>query len=154
MLVKLYALPDETPLSQRFAQQGIIIRCAIAYEKEPVVTWVEQQFGRTAQGWKSECEIAFSRSPITCQIAIKENKLLGFACHDVTAKNFLGPIGVDKEYRLKGLGTPLLLSALRSMHEQGYAYAIIGHAGPKRFFEKTVGAIEIPDSTPGIYPMS
>ena len=33
----------------------------------------------------------------------------------------------------------------------GYVYAIIGNAGPVHFYQKTVGAIIIPDSEPGIY---
>ena len=33
----------------------------------------------------------------------------------------------------------------------GYVYGIIGAAGPVDFFQKTVGAIVIPDSDPGIY---
>jgi len=152
MLVKLYTLPDRYGLSHRLAQEGIVVRRAMAYEKESVVTWVSQQFGATARGWKSECDISFSRSPVACQIAIRGNQLLGFACHDVTAKNFFGPIGVARENRSGGLGSLLLLSALESMRKQGYAYAVIGHVGASEFFEKTVGAIEIPGSTPGIYP--
>jgi len=30
-------------------------------------------------------------------------------------------------------------------------YAIVGAAGPVRFYQKAVGAIVIPDSEPGIY---
>lgn len=37
------------------------------------------------------------------------------------------------------------------MHQQGYAYAIIGWVGPVEFYKKTVGAAIIPDSAPGIY---
>jgi hypothetical protein len=38
------------------------------------------------------------------------------------------------------------------MWEMGYAYAIIGWADePAPFYEKTVGAIPIPDSHPAIY---
>jgi hypothetical protein len=33
----------------------------------------------------------------------------------------------------------------------GYVYAIIGAAGPVHFYQKTVGAIVIPGSEPGIY---
>jgi hypothetical protein len=33
----------------------------------------------------------------------------------------------------------------------GYVYGIIGRAGPIEFYQKTVGAIVIPDSDPGIY---
>ena len=33
----------------------------------------------------------------------------------------------------------------------GYAYAIIGSAGPEDYYAKVCGAIAIPDSKPGIY---
>ena len=33
----------------------------------------------------------------------------------------------------------------------GYGYAIIGDVGPSAFYEKTVGAMPIPNSAPGIY---
>ena len=37
------------------------------------------------------------------------------------------------------------------MYTVGYAYAIIGDAGPVEYYKKTVGAVEIPNSHPGIY---
>jgi hypothetical protein len=37
------------------------------------------------------------------------------------------------------------------MAGQGYAYAIIGGVGPVEFYAKTVGAIVIAGSQPGIY---
>jgi hypothetical protein len=37
------------------------------------------------------------------------------------------------------------------MKLKGYGYAIVGHAGPTEFYRKTVGAIDIADSTPGVY---
>jgi hypothetical protein len=45
----------------------------------------------------------------------------------------------------------LLHVTLQAMAEAGYAYAIIGGAGPVAFFETCVGAIPIPGSTPGVY---
>ena len=45
----------------------------------------------------------------------------------------------------------LLFKALEAQREAGYAYAFIGGVGPKEFYAKTVGAIEIPGSDPGIY---
>src|SRR6185436_6729639 len=51
----------------------------------------------------------------------------------------------------KGIGKALLLASLWSLREMGYDYAIIGAAGPVRFYQKSVGAIIIPDSEPGIY---
>jgi len=44
-----------------------------------------------------------------------------------------------------------LLSCLLDMKLKGYGYAIIGGVGPTEFYTKTVGAIEIADSTPGVY---
>jgi hypothetical protein len=37
------------------------------------------------------------------------------------------------------------------LYEMGYVYGIIGGVGPVEFYRKTVGAIEIPESAPGIY---
>ena len=37
------------------------------------------------------------------------------------------------------------------MRDEGHAYAIIGGVGPKDFYSRVVGAIEIPGSDPGIY---
>ena len=33
----------------------------------------------------------------------------------------------------------------------GYGYAVIGWVNSERYYEKAVGAISIPDSSPGIY---
>ena len=55
------------------------------------------------------------------------------------------------EERGKGIGKALLLCCLHSMREMGYGYAIIGSIGPQAYYEKCVGAMLIPDSTPGIY---
>jgi hypothetical protein len=37
------------------------------------------------------------------------------------------------------------------MRQEGFGYAIIGGVGPADFYVKTVGAIAIEDSEPGIY---
>lgn len=53
--------------------------------------------------------------------------------------------------RGKGIGEALLIESLAAMRATGYAYAIIGGAGPTQFYARAVGAVEIPGSTPGIY---
>ena len=146
MLVKLYDLP-ELDLSRQEAQ-GITVRRAIAPEKHIVVGWVREHFN---DHWASEAEVAFTNTHITCYIATQENTILGFACHDVSARNFFGPTGVDQTQRGKGIGAVLLLMALHAMRWDGYGYAIIGGVGPAEFYTKIVGASLIPDSTPGIY---
>lgn len=148
MLVKLYELPALAPHQERLAKAGIKLRHPLAFEKRAVVDWVNQEFGAE---WASECDVAFAKQPVSCIIAVQDGKLLGFSCYDVTCKGFFGPTGVTAEARGQGVGRALLLAALHGLAEMGYAYAIIGGAGPVDFYQKTVGAIEIEGSVPGIY---
>lgn len=148
MLVKLYELPDSSDIMRKMKHQGINIRRAIAPEKHLVVNWVRRAF---SAGWASECEVAFSNHPVSCYIAVEQGKLIGFSCYDSTCKDFFGPAGVDQMFRGKSVGTALLLKCLYDMELQGYAYAVIGGAGPVEFYEKIVGAVVIDGSVPGIY---
>lgn len=152
MLVKLYDLPDAAQAEAGLAQRGIVVRRAMAHERERVVDWVRKVFADSARGWPAECEIAFSRMPVACQIAVAPGGVAGFACTEVTARGFLGPIGVAADSRARGVGRVLLLSALNDLRARGYAYGVIGQVGAADFFLKTVGALEIPGSSPGPYP--
>lgn len=148
MLVKLYELQDDAEIIERMRTEGIIIRRALVPELSAIAAWIEPRFGK---GWVAEATAAIMRQPVTCWIAHEGDKLLGFACHEATMKGFFGPTGVDEAARGRGIGHALLIRTLIDMRDQGYAYAIIGGAGPMGFYEKSVGAIAIPDSSPGIY---
>jgi GNAT superfamily N-acetyltransferase len=148
LLVKLYELPDVKLHVDKLQMEGINVRRAMAYEKRQVIKWVEDNCG---QGWAGECEVSFSRNPVSCFIATENKSVIGFACYDSTAKNFCGPIGVAEQARKRGIGEALLLSALDAMSQIGYAYAIIGGVESAEFYATTAGAIEIPGSSPGIY---
>ena len=148
MLVKVYDLPEAESLIQRLQDQGIVIRVAMAYEKQPVVEWVRRLF---SDGWASECDVAFSNHPVSCILATEGGQIIGFACYHSTCKDFFGPTGVDQMKRGKGIGKALFLTCLHALAADGYAYAIIGGAGPTEFYAKTVGATIIEGSTPGIY---
>ncbi|NVJ86324.1 MAG: GNAT family N-acetyltransferase [Algoriphagus sp.] len=149
MLVRLLELPDVSDLQKRlFEKDKVVFRRAIAPEKHLVSEWVLEQFG---EYWKSEVEVAFSRQPITCWIAQRENQILGFACYESTARNFFGPTGTKETERGKGIGKVLLIKSLESLREMGYAYAIIGGVGPAEFYEKAVGAQIIEGSEVSIY---
>lgn len=148
MLVKLYELPDISKTMQKMMENGIEIRRAIAPEKYIVVDWVRSTFGAA---WASECEVSFSNHPVSCYIAVENGSLSGFSCYNSTCRDFFGPIGVEKSARGKGTGTALMLKCFYDMEAQGYAYAVIGGAGPTEFYAKTVGAIAIEGSKPGIY---
>ena len=148
MLVRLYELPDSRPLLERLLQSGIQIRRALAPEKHKVTGWVRENF---TEGWASEAEVAFSRQPISCFIAIQGGAITGFACHDATCRNFFGPTGVELNARKNGIGAALLLACLEDMRQAGFGYAIIGGVGPAAYYSKVVGAVPIEGSEPGIY---
>ncbi len=148
MLVKLYDLPASHETLSRLVDSGISIRRALPPEKHKVLDWVRSNF---SEAWASETDVAFSRQPVSCFVAIQDKRLLGFACHDATCRNFFGPTGVDPTARGKGVGAALLLACLEVMRDQGFGYAIIGGVGPAEFYTKTVGAVPIEGSRPGIY---
>ena len=148
MLVKLYALPDSRPAYDRLLGAGIVMRRALAPEKHKVTAWVRETF---SEAWASEVEVAFSRQPVSCFIAVQQKKVVGFACHDATCPNFFGPTGVDPNARKSGIGKALLFACLEDMKHQGFGYAIIGGVGPADFYSKAVGAVAIEGSEPGIY---
>lgn len=148
MLVKLYDLPDSRAAFERLRGQGIQVRRALVPEKHKVVAWVREGF---SQGWASETEVAFGRQPVSCFIAVQAGKILGFACHDATCRNFFGPTGVNPNARQQGVGTGLLFACLEAMREQGFGYAIVGGVGPADYYAKAVGAVLIEGSEPGVY---
>jgi ribosomal protein S18 acetylase RimI-like enzyme len=121
----------------------------MAYERGLVVKWVQTAFNTF---WSDECEVAFSRQPIGCYIAVRQSAIVGFCCLNVTYRNFIGPIGVDRNCRGQSIGKDLLMAAANELYRTGYAYAVVGDAGAPGFFSNAAGAVEIPDSSPGAYP--
>ncbi|MBN3521962.1 GNAT family N-acetyltransferase [Algoriphagus lutimaris] len=149
MLVRLIGLPDCSDLEKQLAKkENIVFRRAIAPEKHFVTSWVLDHFKAY---WKSEVEVSFSRQPVSCYLAQRENEILGFACYEATAKNFFGPTGTKESERGKGIGKILLIKSLESLREMGYIYGIIGGVGPEDFYQKTVGAKVIDGSEISVY---
>jgi GNAT superfamily N-acetyltransferase len=154
LLVRLYDLPAASPAIEALAGQGIGVRRAMASERAAVVEWMR---ANGSAGWAGECEAAFARLPLACFVAVAEqrppaDRLLGVACYEATCRNFFGPEPVHPDWRGRGIGRALLLSALESMRAEGYAYAIIGWAASVDFYRRAVGAVPIEGSSTGIYP--
>jgi GNAT superfamily N-acetyltransferase len=148
MLVKLYNLPESLTSFSNLVPPEIKIRKPLGSEKSIVVNWVHENFD---EFWANETEISISRLPISCYIAQQDKKLVGFACYDAAGLGYFGPIGVLEAFQGQGIGKALIFACLHEMKLKGYGYAIIGWIGPQEFYEKTVGATVIPDSTPGIW---
>jgi len=124
------------------------VRRAQPFEISAVRSFVEENFSTS---WADEISVGFARQPISVFVATMERELIGFAAYECTRRGFFGPMGVIEQAHGQGAGKALLLAALWGLREMGYVYAIIGAAGPVHFYQKTAGAIVIPDSEPGIY---
>lgn len=148
MLVRLYDLPDSSTLYHQVEDHGVTLRRARAFEKHTVAAFAREHF---SPKWVSEVEVAMSRQPITCFIATRDKAILGFACYDTTQRGFFGPTGVAEAARGLGLGKALLMKSLEALRELGHGYGIIGGVGPREFYAKACGAIEISGSDPGTY---
>lgn len=148
MLVPLLKLPPLQPLLEEMQAQGVVIRRAHPFEITPIREFILAHFGL---GWADEITPCYGRQPITLYIALREGKVVGFGAYEATRRNFFGPTGVAESERGRGIGKALLLACMWGLAEMGYAYGIIGGAGPVAFYEKAVGATVIPDSVPGIY---
>lgn len=148
MLVNLLNLPDEREIMERLERDGVAVFRALAPDKLRIVDWVRKNSGESAAG---ECDVSFNRLPVSCFIAARGKKMLGYACYNATAPDFFGPTRVLDSEREKGIGKALLLRCLRALRDEGYVYAIIGGVGPADFYKKCVGAQLIEGSAPGIY---
>lgn len=147
MLVKLYNVKKDPELVKKLESEGITLKRALPFDMHRILQYVKETF---SDGWADECQRAILQN--TCHIAVREGKVIGFACCEATGKGFFGPTGVTEDERGKGIGKALLLESLCLMYELGYGYAIIGWADDATgFYEKTVDAMIIPDSHPGIY---
>lgn len=143
LLVNLLRLP-----SLDSEARGVLVRRAQPFELSAVREFVSENF---SVGWADEVSVGFARQPVSVFVATRERELIGFAAYECTRRGFFGPMGVTEKAQGKGVGKALLLAALAGLRDLGYVYAIIGAAGPIRFYQVTAGAIIIPDSEPGIY---
>jgi len=148
MLIKLYDLVDDWRFIAEQKERGIDIRKPIGPEKQIVADWVSRHF---SPGWAAEMDVAIANTPRSCFVAVKSSEFIGFACYDATALGYFGPIGVKKSERGQGVGQALLKACLSDMKLKGYGYAVAGDVDDPGYYQKSVGAMEIPDSSPGIY---
>jgi predicted N-acetyltransferase YhbS len=148
MLVNLLKIEPVEPLIAKLREEGVVIRRVNSFESSRIDAFIR---GNCGDGWADEAQFGLKSHPVTLFVALLDGQPIGFAVYESTRRNFFGPTAVLEEHRGRGIGKALLLACLWGMREMGYAYGIIGGAGPKNYYAKTVGATIIPDSDPGIY---
>jgi predicted N-acetyltransferase YhbS len=135
-------------LAARVEDVEATIRTALPPEMHFIQAWVREHF---SEYWVSEVTVAMSHQPPGCLVAVVDGELVGFACYDATARGFFGPTGVAEHQRGNNIGLALFYHTLAAMKAHGYAYAIIGSAGPIDFYVKAVGAVPIEADKEDIY---
>lgn len=148
MFVRLFDLPDGAPLRASLAEKGIRIRRCNPFEAHILEDWIGTHF---SPRWVCESRVAMAHQPSGCFIATKDSTILGFVCIDATARGFIGPMGVSEAARGLGIGKALMITGLEQMYHLGYAYAIIGGAGPVDLYKRWVNATPIENTSMGIY---
>jgi GNAT superfamily N-acetyltransferase len=148
LLVNFLKLKPLESLLEEMERAQIVIRRAQPFEMSKVRDFVEKNF---SVAWADEISVGFANKPVTVYIALIDKEIVGFAAYECTRRGFFGPTGVIENAQGRGIGKALLLASLWGLREMGYVYGIIGRAGPIEFYQKTVGAVIIPDSDPGIY---
>jgi len=113
MLVNLLNLPSAESLYKRLKEDhNIYIRRALVPDKFRIVEWVKEHSSLSAAG---ECDVCFSRLPVSCFIATRGACVLGYACYNATAPDFCGPTRVLDEEQGKGIGKALLFGGERAV---------------------------------------
>ncbi len=100
MLVNLLDLPELTPVLDILKTHEVVIRRAIAPDKMRIIDWVLQHSSINAA---SECDVCFSRIPISCFVATRGKTILGYACYNATAPDFFGPTRCSIQNKAKEL---------------------------------------------------
>ncbi|MDQ0271463.1 GNAT family N-acetyltransferase [Cytobacillus purgationiresistens] len=124
--------------------QTVSIRRVQKEDYEKLVQFVEGAFSFE---WARTVEIGLAQQPPPIYIALgAKQDIIGFAAYDSYKgyKGYFGPMGVVHDSRMRRIGYELLHHCLNDMKEIGYAYAIIGEAGPIEFYEKACSAVVIP----------
>src|SRR5690242_6607854 len=129
MLVNLLALPSRPDV----ADHDVTIRRARPFEITVVRQFIETNF---SVAWADEVSVGFAHKPVTVFIATRQRRVIGFAGYECTRKAFFGPTGVADGERGLGVGKALLIASLWGLRELGYAYGIIGAAGPVEFYQE------------------
>jgi hypothetical protein len=124
----------------------VIIKRAVAEDEDMLMNFTAEHFG---EGWKETLANGFRKEEIPIFLAWKAEKLIGFSSYDIyrDQKAIYGPMGVIESERKNRLGSLLLHEALSDMKRKGYAYIVLGEAGPIEYYEKECGAILIPLSS-------
>lgn len=101
LLVNLLEIPQPREAELRLLEEGVRVQRALAPDRSEIAAFAETC---SDEDYSDEVRAAFANQPATCYIAVKERKLVGFACFEATARDFFGPMAVTNALRKRGVG--------------------------------------------------
>jgi len=119
---------------------GVTVRKARIDERERFSKWAKEVF---SPFWGYEVSEAFEFPQPKLWVAEEGSRVLGFSVYSALEPHWFGPIGVDAEFRKKGLGSVLLFNCLTSMREEGQRLAVIPWTGHLFFYTQVPGVKRI-----------
>ena len=121
------------------AAAGVTLRRARRAESGSLVAWLRAgPWGDSS--WPDEVAAALDNEPPGCHVACRDGRYAGFACHGSVRAGWFGPMGTLPGDRGLGIGAALLRRCLTDMSAAGLRTAMIGWAGPVKFYVRAVGA--------------
>ena len=92
-------------------------------ERDAVAAWMSQHW----PGWRAEVLRAFDKGTL---LLAGDDEITGFCAYDVNRPRTLGPIAARPDLIGRGVGRPLLVSALHRMRTLGYGTIEVLWVGP------------------------
>jgi ribosomal protein S18 acetylase RimI-like enzyme len=120
---------------------GYRMRRATPDDRDALLAWIGAQF---SPAWAFEAGRALELDPPGVHLALAPAGagIAAFAAHDGNNRGLgeFGPAGTHPAHRGRGLGTALLVRALRDLAARGHAGAVIPWIGPGEHYRRAVGA--------------
>ena len=137
MAVDLNEADLETPIEDELRGAGILLRRARIAEVQAAAEFALANF---SENWRREVSHAARFDPPPLFVALRGDRIVGFAAYDVTGLARFGPTGVHPDHRRRGIGSALLKKCLCSIRDRGDSLATIGWVGPIDYYARAVNA--------------
>ena len=133
--------PTEDALA-RLDAAGITVRRGTPADEDAVAEHTLRLWSATSDVWFRETRTALHRETPPIFLALRDDRVVGFAAHGIHRPSLYGPIGTDPAEQGHGIGAVLSALCLADMAARGVRVAQIGWVAETAipFYSRTAGA--------------
>jgi GNAT superfamily N-acetyltransferase len=126
----------------RLERAGIAVRRGEPGDAEAVAEHTLRLWSDTSDVWFRETRTALHRDPPPIFLALRGERVVGFAAHGIHRPSLYGPIATDPAEQGHGIGAVLSALCLADMAARGVRFAQIGWVAETAipFYSRTAGA--------------